>query len=340
MIARDEKEAIEWLMGIGAEKVMIQLPDGLKPDSVRIYRYFSSHFRVALSGNPVYGACDIGTQRCGNYDAVVQYGHSPITNIIYPIPVVFIEWRDNSHINPSRILLAPLRERGCKRVGLLSSVQYMNHIPPISRFLENSGFEVLVGRGDRRIFHPGQVLGCNYSAAHSISHLVDCFLLITTGKFHGIGMQLSVKKEVLILDLNTLRIRSIRKEVDDYLKKRYAILSRALDARRFCISVSSKIGQRRDFLVEILKNQLSSLGKEFFVSIDDDATPQNFENSRCDAVIFTGCPRVALDDQESYSMPVMTYAEFQQIFGFKDSGRYIMDEIVAVSSDDPSREVG
>ena len=51
---------------------------------------------------------------------------------------------------------------------------------------------------------------------------------------------------------------------------------------------------------------------------------------RWDAVGFTGCPRVSLDESDKFPMPILTPPEFQQIFGLRESNRYVMDEIVAV----------
>ncbi|MCL5989531.1 MAG: diphthamide synthesis protein, partial [Candidatus Thermoplasmatota archaeon] len=50
----------------------------------------------------------------------------------------------------------------------------------------------------------------------------------------------------------------------------------------------------------------------------------------CDAVVFTGCPRVPIDDAGKFKMPVLTPPEFQQLFGLKKAGKYVMDEIVSV----------
>ncbi len=62
----------------------------------------------------------------------------------------------------------------------------------------------------------------------------------------------------------------------------------------------------------------------------NNCSPTEFENMRCDLVVFTGCPRVPIDDQDKYPMPILTPQEFQIAFKFKKTNRYIMDEIVSV----------
>ncbi|EQD45080.1 Diphthamide synthesis, DPH1/DHP2 [mine drainage metagenome] len=57
--------------------------------------------------------------------------------------------------------------------------------------------------------------------------------------------------------------------------------------------------------------------------------PPDYENMRCDAVVFTGCPRVPIDDQERYTMPILTATEFRAAIRARKDSRYVMDEIVA-----------
>lgn len=332
MNAETIDQAIETLRKNRAKKILLQVPDGLKPRVFEFFDRFSPEFQVVISGEAFYGACDTGNYASNNgIDYIVQFGHSVIPNIKYPVPVIFIEWRNDAKIDLTNVSLKEIKERGYSRIGLLASIQYLDRMQDMKWILEDNGFSVVIGDVDGRMAYPGQVLGCNFSAAHSISSKVDCYILISTGKFHAIGVQLSTEKECFLIDLNTLTAESMHAETDRFLRKRYARISRALDAKKFCIAVNTKIGQRRESLAAVIEDQVAKLGMDSVIVVTDDVKPSDFENMRCDAVIFTGCPRVSIDDHDKFSMPILTPVEFQQLFGLKPKGKYVMDEIVNVS---------
>lgn len=339
MKAENFDHAVEILREMKARKILLQVPDGLKPRVFEFFNKLSPEFNVVISGEAFYGACDIGNYTSSHgIDCVVQLGHSIIPNIEYPIPVIFIEWRNRHSVEFESLSTRVIEDNGYRKIGLLASIQYMDRMKELEETLEKRGFTVLVGDVDGRMAYPGQVLGCNFSAAHSVSGKVDCYILVTTGKFHAIGVQLATEKEAFVLDLNTMELESMKDSSERFIRKRYARISKALDASKFCIAVNTKIGQRRDSLAVLLESQVKKLGKESVVVVTDDVKPTDFENMRCDAVIFTGCPRVSIDDQDKFTMPVLTPPEFQQLFDFRPKGRYVMDEIINVSANDLAKQ--
>ena len=96
--------------------------------------------------------------------------------------------------------------------------------------------------------------------------------------------------------------------------------------------VGAKVGQKREKLAFQLVQQARSLDLEPVLVYSNNASPMDYENMRCDAVVFTGCPRVAIDDLDRYSMPIVTAPEFQVAFGIKKVRKYVMDEIIAVDN--------
>ena len=324
-------EAVKRLRELGARKILLQLPDGLKPDVFRYFTEFSREFSVIVSSDPFYGACDIGNQEVyGKVDAIVQLGHSVIPNIEYPLPVIFVEYRSEARVEIDPHVFDVLARSGYNKIGLLASIQYMDHMEMVRQVLAASGYQVQVGRQDSRMAYPGQILGCNFSAAHSISAWADCYVVVSTGKFHGIGAQLASDKPVYILDLNFRRLVPMKDETDMFLRRRYARISRATGAHKFCVVVDTKVGQYRMKLASHIVKQVTEMGHEAVLVTANDARPSDYENMRCDAVIFTGCPRVPIDEEDRFPMPVLTPPEFQSLFGSHAGGRYVMDEIVAV----------
>ncbi len=327
----DPEPTVRKLQDMGARKILLQLPDGLKPHVFDYFSALSREFTVIVSSQPFYGACDIGNREVyDDVDCIVQFGHSRIPNVDYPKPMIFEEYQYQPVSEFREGLFAPLKEKGYLRVGLLSSIQYMETMEPVRKKLAEEGFEVFIGRNDSRINYPGQVLGCNFSSAHSVSEEVDCFLVISTGKFHSMGVQLTFDLETFVLDLNEMNVTSLKEESDRLIRRRYAVMAKALDARKFCVVMNTKIGQRRSSLTNFIARKVRELGNEAVIVTSDEVNPSDCQNMKCDAIVFTGCPRVPVDDWEKFTVPILTPPEFLQIFGFKKTNRYIMDEIVAV----------
>lgn len=325
------EEVIEQLDRMNAKKVLLQLPDGLKPHVFEYFNQLSSRYSVIVSSDPFYGACDISTPDVyGDVDCIVQLGHSEIPNINYPKPMIFMEYRVSKEIEIDSEAFKPLHVLGYNHIGLLCSIQYLDQMHRVRELMEKYGFRVTVGRQDSRMKYPGQVLGCNFSAAHSISEEVDCYVVVSTGKFHAIGAQLASEKDVFILDMNERKLVEIRPETDKFLRRRYAKLFKAREARKICVVTDTKIGQYRIRLANRVMDQAKSQGLDAVLLTANDVRPTDYENMRCDAVVFTGCPRVSLDEGDKFTMPILTPPEFQQIFGFRENNRYVMDEIVAV----------
>ena len=319
------------LQELNAKKVLLQLPDGLKPHVFEYFNRLSEKYTVVVSSDPFYGACDISTPDVyRDVDCIVQLGHSEIPNIKYPKPMIFMEYRVEKNITIEESVFQQLRDRGFRKIGLLCSIQYIDQMQKVGAFMQSIGFEVIVGKQDNRMKYPGQVLGCNFSAAHSISSEVDAYVVVSTGKFHAIGSQLASSKDVFILDMHERRLNEIRPETDKFLRRRYAKLSKARDARKICVVADTKIGQYRIRLANKIVEQAKAQGLEPVLLTANDVRPSDYENMRCDAVVFTGCPRVSLDESDKFPMPILTPPEFQQIFGIKENSHYVMDEIVAV----------
>ncbi len=329
-IEKDISDIISRLEAMKAKRIALQLPDGLKPYSFDYFNKLSGKFDIVLMASPVYGACDIGSPDIyGNVDCIVQIGHSTIPNIKYPKPVIFIE--HPREIELSDIDITLIRDKGIRTVGMLFSVQYREVAEKLAGILSSKGISVKFGKRDGRVQYDGQVLGCNFTSAHSISNDVDAYIIVSTGVFHAIGAQISVEKEVFLFDLNEKKLKSMKAEADRFIRRRYARMFKASQAGRICIVIDTKIGQRRERLAEKILDMSIKSGLNAVKAYSDNASDSDFVNMGCDLVVFTGCPRVPIDDEDRFSMPVLTPAEYVGVF-FKKTGKYVMDEIVSVDN--------
>lgn len=316
---------VAWIRDGGYTSVALQLPEGLRIRSSEItdYLFERTGVDITIIGSPCYGACDLFDYR-GLTDALVHFGHSPIPsqgddpNVLYIESCSDVELADS--VGDSLDFLP-------ERIGLLATVQYLGLIPAVTDILEAKGRTVLVGVGDSRICHPGQVLGCNCSAAESVSDDVDAFLFIGEGDFHPLAAAFGVVKTVAVLNPVTSEVRDMSEVRDRILRRRFGAIQGARDAETFLVIVCSKIGQNRSSEADRMVELIRSHGKRAFKAIMEEVTPMSLMAYRVDAYVNTACPRIAMDDSARYDRPMLTIPELEIALGEREWGDYVFDQI-------------
>ncbi len=307
----------------GYEKVLLQLPEGMKLYGVEIAENLRD-FETYISTEHCYGACDIVVQED---KLTVQFGHSEIPNIKYPENVIFVESFSKQSFR--NVVEKFLKRVKCERIGLVASVQHVKAIEEVREILESHGKDVLVGKGDSRIKYPGQVLGCNFSTARDIDMDVDCFAFLGTGVFHAIGVRIVTNKNTYVLDPYSEEIENVEPQADRFMRQRFGAIARAENAERFGIIISDKIGQKREKLALALKEMIESSGLKAYLFYSNEINPEEFYYD-VDAYVNTSCPRVTYDDYLRFSKPVLSPIELQIVLKYKLWEDYVFDEIVGV----------
>ncbi|MBI2655381.1 diphthamide synthesis protein, partial [Candidatus Woesearchaeota archaeon] len=77
-----------------------------------------------------------------------------------------------------------------KKIGLATTVQFLDYVDGIKQFLQSKGKEIFVDKMRQK--YEGQLLGCDQGAAVKIKEEVDAFLYVGTGVFHPLGISLNV----------------------------------------------------------------------------------------------------------------------------------------------------
>lgn len=299
-----------------------QFPDGMKKEICSVAREIEkkSGAIVLLSADPCYGACDL---REMPVDFLVHFGHAPIgkTN---PRKVLFVEIPSDFE---DFAILDQAMPRLSGPIGLLAPIQYVPVLPEVKRYLKERKKEVLIGEGDSRIAYPGQVLGCNFSAARSIADKVASFLYIGDGNFHPLGVALAFDKDVIVVDPLLREIRDMSELREKTLRRRHAMIAKASQASTFGVIISMKAGQSRVRLAKELKVMAEEKGKVAFLFYMDYVRPEFLLGFDVDAYISTACPRIAIDDADMYQRPILTPVEFQILLNEKKWEEYVLDEI-------------
>jgi len=302
-----------------ARRVLLQLPDGLRPRAFRLARALRERTdaEVLLLGDSCYGACDAALRQSEAVEAdlLVHYGHSRMLPD-RGVPVLYVEAK-------VAIEAAPLVERalplmgGWRAVGLAATVQHVHHLGEVAEALGLRGLRAVVGGGGGRTPHDGQVLGCDYSSARSVAGEVDGFLFIGGGRFHPLGLALATGRPVVAVDPY---LSSVTAFGDDELRRlamrRMAAVTAAKGARRFGVIVSLKPGQFELSAARSLRDKLERQGREAAVICLDEVRAEALVNfSEAEAFINTACPRVAVDGVADLRRPILTVEEAGVLLG-------------------------
>lgn len=301
------KDVINELKRLDAKKVFIQFPLGLKNEKIQeISKALDKEGMVAvLCIEATYGACDVRDAEAKRLecDVILHVGHVDF-GVKSEVPVVYWEYFLES--DPVTILKKELHKLdNYKKIGLVGSLQYMDKIPAVKKYLEKQGKKIFIAEVEG-VKYPGQILGCRLKAGKMIEDKVDAFLCVSAAKFYGLGLILNTDKPMLTLDVERKEITNI----DDEKRKIQKIIAwnRSLfkDAKRVGILVSFKKGQL--VLPYTIKNYLErKLKKEVYIIAGDEITQEKIMGLKLDFLVNTTCPRVGTDDTDRYEIPMLNF---------------------------------
>ncbi len=320
----DLEEMVELIRSSGAKCIGLQAPEGLKRALPSLAKQIeeATGAEVIISGDPCYGACDLDMALCEEVDLMLHMGHTELAELGKASgKVIYIEARMPHDLREVVEKAVPLLKT--KQVCLTTTVQHIHKLNQALEVLKQHGIDGIIGKASGRVKYPGQVLGCCYSAAKSED--VDEYLFIGTGKFHPLGIALATGKRIVIADPVTGEASEI--DPNPTLRRRFASITRAEDAKRFAVLVSKKPGQKRMELARQIKAMGEEKGKEMILVYLDNIEPDKLLNLGIEAAVSTACPRVALDDAAKYKIPILTPPEFEILLGDRCWDDYAFDEI-------------
>lgn len=294
-----------------AESIGLQFPEGLKRRASAVADDLRSVLpdgsTVLISGQPCYGACDLDTELMRRTDLFVHFGHSPMKesdSIVY-VPLF------------SNVELAPIVDRAIEQelappdvdphLGLVTTAQHMNRFEDLRTMLEDRGYVVHTRKGDDRLTHEGQVLGCNYASADVDA---DQVLYVGGGKFHPLGLAMEHPEKTVVIADPVNNAISIA-DAEQFMKQRYATVHAAMDAETWGIIFCTKIGQGR---WEEAEEIVASNDAAYLLTMDE-VTPDRLTNFGFDAYVNTGCPRITTDDGPQFDQPMLTPQEYRIAVG-------------------------
>ena len=312
----EEERIKQEIINLGAKRVLIQLPEGLKPEAPRLAKVVEKAGALALiSADPCYGACDIAVneaERLG-VDLVVHFGHSKLVKH-EQVPTIYVEARASVNVDVTVEKALELLSKYSK-IGLATSVQHLQMLNGARELLVRAGKTVIIGDA-LRMGYAGQVIGCDYSNVESIANEVEAYIFVGGGMFHALGIALSTSKPTVIADPYDNRAYSIDEEAQKLLKAHWACIERAQHAKTFGVLVGLKPGQKRLDEALKIKELVEKHGKTAYLLAIREVTPEALlEFPTIDAYVNTACPRISLDAPGKFSKPVLTINEFMVASG-------------------------
>lgn len=323
----EEARVREFLRQQRVKRAAIQLPAGLRPHITEITAAFEKEgVEGIVLADSCYGACDLADVKAKQLgcDALIHYGHADI-GLPTCLPTLYVESR--MKVDPSHVVKQVLPKLKFRRLGLVATVQHVGYLKRVGELLRTGGINAVVGEPGPMAKYPGQVLGCDWGSARSIADHVDGFLYIGTGEFHPLGVALATGKEVVTVNPIAMGFSRIdSKNVEDFLSRRRAMVSRATACERFGVIVSTKRGQARFGLAARVAEKLRRAGRAARVLVVDEVRPEELEDFGFDAFVCTACPRIPTDDAERFRHPILTQFEVKVMLNEAKFEPYQMDE--------------
>jgi 2-(3-amino-3-carboxypropyl)histidine synthase len=312
----EEERVKQEIIKLGAKRVLIQLPEGLKPEAPYLSKIVEKTGALPIvSADPCYGACDLAAADAEalGVDLIIHYGHSKMLKY-ERVPTIYVEARATLNVEDVVEKALPMLEKW-RKIGLTTTVQHVQTLDIVREALLRAGKIVAIGDAGR-LNYAGQVIGCNYSNAKSIAEGVEAFLFIGGGRFHALGVALSTSKPTIAADPYEKRVFSVNEEAEKIVKQRWASIQEAGKAKSFAVLVGLKLGQKKIEEALMIKRKLEEKGKTVCLLAVKEISPEILmEFPSIDAFVNTACPRVSIDDSSRFKKPLLTINEALVVIG-------------------------
>lgn len=280
---------------------------------------------IVSSIDPCFGACGLAEEQARQIkaDLIVHLGHSQffspeIATIFVPLSYALEEKKLKELVANS---VQILKKNSVKKISLCTTIQYLEYLPLLKKEFEKKGIKAETAKGKN--LAEGQLLGCNYSG---VSKNADATVFFGDGLFHALGIAFSSKNSVFIMNPLGNEVKELSGEKDLFLRKRFALIEKAMNAEKIGIILSSKKGQFRLQKVLELKALVERHKKKAFLFIADFVKPDFLLGIDADAFVCTACPRIAIDDASAFKKPLLNPSELKIALGEKKFEDYEIEE--------------
>jgi 2-(3-amino-3-carboxypropyl)histidine synthase len=196
-----------------------------------------------------------------------------------------------------------------QKLGLVSTVQFLDYIDEVKSTLEKAGKQVFTNKIRQK--YDTQLLGCDQGAAMKDADKVDAYFYFGTGGFHPLGVVIAAEKDVYCYDpLSSIQTKIPKEQGIKMNQKRKGAYLAFLSADNVGILVSIKPGQNLFKKAMELKERHKD--KNCYIFVQDTIDFNQLENFPfIDVWINTACNRI-MDDAEKFPKPLLDIADIEK----------------------------
>jgi 2-(3-amino-3-carboxypropyl)histidine synthase len=222
-----------------------------------------------------------------------------------PMRIMMVEGRYKGEIDLSGLKPQDLPQK----LGLISTVQFLDQIEEVKSALEKAGKEVFTNKLRQK--YDTQLLGCDQGAAMKDADKVDAYFYFGTGVFHPLGVVIAAEKDVYCYDpLSGIQTKIPKEQGIRMNKKRKGAYLAFLSAKNVGLLVSIKPGQNLFKKAVTLKENHPD--KNCYIFVQDTLDFNQIENFPfVDVWINTACNRI-MDDAEKFPKPLIDIADIEK----------------------------
>lgn len=309
MFDYQDQKVIDEIKKRNVKLVLVQLPEGIKKEAVRIVKLLEKETsaKVIVSGETCWGGCDISLDEAKNLkaDLIIHYGHAPFKT--FDFPIFYVEMHDDFNILP--LLKESLNKiEDYKIIGLVASIQHVYKLNEAKSFLEKNNKEVIIPKRKGYGHYDGHVVGCEYGGLKEIQKEINCSIVIGN-KFHSLGAALATKKPTFLIDVYNNEVTNMEDIKDKIIRQRFNSIQKLKEAKKVGIIIGTKPGQQFGS-AEVLMKYFTDAGKETILITMSEVTQDKLLSFYdIEGFVELACPRIATEDYEKYSKPIITFKE-------------------------------
>ncbi|HLC66693.1 MAG TPA: diphthamide synthesis protein [Candidatus Nanoarchaeia archaeon] len=190
-------------------------------------------------------------------------------------------------------------------IGLVSTIQHLHKLSEVCTLLQQQGHQAVI---------LGQVLGCQVPKGKP----VDTLLYIGTGAFHPMGVFLKFHVPIVVADPATEKVTVLSsKDMEKYLRRRKANITRFLNADTVGFLLSAKSGQnfieRHNLFREAKELRKRFPEKQYYFFAANTLDFSQIDNFPfVDVWVNCSCPRLE-DDAEQFQKGLVNVAELREL---------------------------
>lgn len=308
IIVEKIEDVVEYIKKQKLNRILLQAPNGYKNRLLHIKEKLLETGiieDIIIDGDSCYGGCDISIHKVSmlDVDVIIHIGHIPFSQIINTnVPIIYLPYYEDFFL--SNEIIKKIENLAKEhRIKILYSLQYY----PIYKRL----IHILRLDSNEKHKYENLITGCEIRPALKRREDFDVYIVISSGIFHALGVSLWTGKKTYLLDVYRNLLIDLDKERRKILSLLYSRIEKAKKARTFGVITVNKPGQFNLSLSREICRELIKFNKKVYHIILTEINNENLSYFiEIDAFIQTGCPRISIDDQLSFSKPVLNYEQY------------------------------